>query len=53
MADKKLEQIMSRVYGVQRGTVSPKSLISLITRLYSKNRGVTKKYGGKINKKKK
>ena len=54
MADLSVEKLLSRLYSIQRGIISPKNAMTqTMSRIYSKNRGVTKKYGGKINKKKK
>ena len=54
MGDFTIQGLLSRLYSVQRGVISPKNAVSKeISRIYSKNRGVTKKLGGKINKKKK
>ena len=54
MANLSVEKLISRLYSIQRGAISPKNAVSKeISRMYSKNRGATKKSGGKINKKKK
>jgi|TARA_R110000823_G_scaffold256736_1_gene378568 hypothetical protein len=54
MSDLSVDKLLSRLYSIQRGVVSPKNaLTKTMSRIYSKNRGVTNKYGGKINKNKK
>ena len=54
MTNLSVDKLISRLYSIQRGVISPKNAVSKeISRIYSKNRGVTKKLGGKINKKKK
>ena len=49
MTNLSVDKLISRLYSIQRGVISPKNAVSKeISRIYSKNRGVTKKLGGKI-----